>query len=136
MIDESDQLFINKQMEKPMDEQKTENWTSVDMYYKGFHIKKSFGENVNRVTIIKEINDLIEAGFQPSWNPDTNKASVAASTAQTAPQATPVPEDGYTVPCKVCGGATTYRTGVSKASGKPWKGYFCANKDHKPFFIK
>lgn len=112
-----------------MEENKTENWTSVDMYYKGFHIKKSFGENVNRVTIIKEINDLIEAGFQPSWNPDTNKASAPALKSE--------PEDTYTVPCKTCGGATTYKTGVSKASGKPWKAYFCnTNKEHKPFFIK
>lgn len=95
-----------------MDENKTENWTSVDMYYKGFHIKKSFGENVNRVTIIKEINDLIDAGFQPSWNPDTNKASVVTPTAQTAPQATQVPQtDDVSAICPIHNVTMTQREG-------------------------
>lgn len=82
-----------------MEENKTENWTSVDMYYKGFHIKKSFGENVNRVTIMSEIDALIQAGFQPSWNPDTNKASVPTN--QTTNQDTPTTQS---VVCPKCGG--------------------------------
>lgn len=40
------------------------------------------------------------------------------------------------VPCKACGGKTTYKEFTSKA-GNFVKGYFCnTNKDHKPFFVK
>lgn len=40
------------------------------------------------------------------------------------------------VPCKACGGKTTYKEFTSKA-GNFVKGYFCnINKDHKPFFVK
>lgn len=108
------------------------SWTSIDLYYKGFHVKKSLPQNVNRVTLMAEIDDLIKAGFQPSWNPDTNKASVVAPVVNSVV----TPEDDITVPCKECGGETTYREGVSKSSGKPWKAYFCKNKDHKPYFVK
>lgn len=48
-------------------------WTSIDLYYKGFHIKKSWPENVSRVVLMSEVDDLIKAGFKPSWNEDTNK---------------------------------------------------------------
>ena len=75
---------------------------------------------------------------------EMNKANVGSPSATTAPQpqvATPIPATdgpmaGNTVPCKQCGGATTYRSGVAKSTGKPWEAYFCADKSHKPFFIK
>ena len=35
-----------------------------------------------------------------------------------------------------CGGTRTYREGISKATGKPWKGWFCDNKDCKPEFLR
>lgn len=47
-------------------------WTSIDLYYKGFHIKKSFPQSLSRVDIIREITGFIEDGFEPSWNAETN----------------------------------------------------------------
>jgi len=49
----------------------------------------------------------------------------------------PVPEDNTDVYCKICGATTSYREGVAKSTGKPWKGYFCTeSREHKPFFLK
>lgn len=120
------------------------SWTSIDLYYKGFHVKKSLPQNVNRVTLMAEIDDLIQAGFQPSWNPDTNKASVVPPTPQTTvsgqsiAQGSQTPtDDGLKVLCKGCKSDTTYRTGFNKETGKPWKGYFCNSKcGAKPYFVK
>lgn len=80
MFTQEDKDYINKQkLGEPMEPQE-ESWTSVDAYYKGFHIKKSWGKNVSRVILMADIDDLIKAGFTPSWNQETNKA-----------MATPVP---------------------------------------------
>ena len=49
------------------------NWTSIDLYYKGFHIKKSFPKNMKLDLLVKSIEKAISAGFTPSWNEDTNK---------------------------------------------------------------
>lgn len=140
LLTKGDQEFIIKQQEKPMEPQE-ENWTSVDAYYRGFHIKKSWGKNVSRVVLMAEIDDLLKAGFKPSWNDDTNKASVVNPTPQTPAQKyvdTKPVDDELLVPCKECGGATTYREGVSKTTGKPWKAYFCDDKSKqcKPYFAK
>lgn len=56
------------------DEVKLQNWTSLDLYYKGFHIKKSISENITPEMLIKKIEGYLEAGFMPSWNNDTNKS--------------------------------------------------------------
>lgn len=49
------------------------SWTSIDMYYKGFHVKKSIPQNVKFRDVIKSIEKAIELGFEPSWNTETNK---------------------------------------------------------------
>jgi hypothetical protein len=54
--------------------QKEPSWTSVDLYYKGVHIKKSVPDNIKIEILKKTIDEYLEAGFQPSWNQDTNKA--------------------------------------------------------------
>ena len=48
------------------------NWTSFDLYYQGFHVKKSIPENVDLETIKKTIDRAKDLGFEPSWNQDTN----------------------------------------------------------------
>jgi hypothetical protein len=53
--------------------EKEPSWTSVDLYYKGFHVKKSMPHNISAESIIASIEDHIKAGFTPSWNADTNK---------------------------------------------------------------
>lgn len=49
------------------------SWTSIDMYYKGFHVKKSMPNNIKPEELIKGIEGYIKAGFEPSWNTETNK---------------------------------------------------------------
>ena len=36
-----------------------------------------------------------------------------------------------TIPCPICKQPMTPKQGISK-TGKPWKGYFCSNRDHPP----
>ena len=54
------------------------SWTSMDVYYKGFHIKKSFPNNISSDVLMKTVESLIEKGFEPSWNNDTNRAIASA----------------------------------------------------------
>ena len=52
----------------------TNAWTSVDLYYKGFHVKKSIPANISPAFVIEKIEEYIKLGFEPSWNMDTNKS--------------------------------------------------------------
>ena len=61
------------------------NWTSIDLYYKGFHVKKSLSENVKVEELIKAIEVYIKAGFEPSWNSATSKEHLDAPKATTEP---------------------------------------------------
>ena len=49
------------------------NWTSIDFYYKGFHVKKSVPQNVELKDVVGSIEKAIGLGFEPSWNAETNK---------------------------------------------------------------
>lgn len=52
--------------------EETTSWTSIDLYYKGFHVKKSVPENHSFQDIKKVIDKAIDEGFEPSWNKDTS----------------------------------------------------------------
>lgn len=80
---------------------------------------------------------LAFAGYAGSEIASANEMAKIPPKPATAPQpASEGPMEGNTVPCKQCGGPTNYREGVSKASGKPYKGYFCAtSREHAPFFV-
>ena len=54
--------------------QKEPSWTSIDLYYKGFHVKKSFPNDYSIEKVIKFIEDAEALKFNPSWNQETNKA--------------------------------------------------------------
>jgi hypothetical protein len=49
------------------------SWTSVDLYYKGVHVKKSVPSNIKIDLLKQTIDSYLDAGFKPSWNEDTNK---------------------------------------------------------------
>ena len=51
------------------------SWTSVDLYYKGVHVKKSVPEKMGIEVLKETIDKYLESGFKPSWNEDTNKAT-------------------------------------------------------------
>ena len=110
-----------------MNEENT-SWTSVDLYYDGFHIKKSFPENVKLEALIKSIENAKELGFQPSWNQDTNK-QLTQSTA---------PVDPNTPMCGVHNVPMTQRpAGVSKTTNKPYPAFWaCPNKMPDGSFCK
>lgn len=98
------------------------NWTSIDLYYKGFHVKKSIPENVKFEDVIKSIEKAIELGFEPSWNTETN--------AKQDPIARATANEGKLLTCKICGADAERKSGTSK-SGRDWSGVFCKeNKDH------
>jgi hypothetical protein len=63
--------------------------------------------------------------FMSAEDDDGEKATSHATPPKTTPS---------DVKCAVCGGNTTYKSGV-KADGKKWGGYFCANKDHAPKWV-
>lgn len=94
------------------------SWTSIDFYYKGFHIKKSVPSSYKANQIIKIIDKYEAKGFEPSWNADTNKQVKNGGS-----------EKKFT--CEVCGADATYKSGVSEKTGKEWKAVFCSeNKAH------
>jgi hypothetical protein len=113
-----------------MEENKDTSWTSIDLYYKGVHVKKSIAENIKTDALIKVIDTYLDAGFKPSWNEDTNKVALTPSeTPQNAPQKA-------TRPCshEGCTGIQTLNSGISKKTGKPWKAWFCSvSEDHAEF---
>lgn len=69
------------------------NWTSIDMYYKGFHVKKSWPKSMKAEKIIKIIDKAIDLNFVPSWNKDTTSEAL---------DPTWVREEDYGV-CAKCG---------------------------------
>lgn len=97
-------------------------WTSVDLYYKGVHIKKSIPSNI-KVEKLKETIDMyLEAGFKPSWNTETNGKHEQPTLLQR-----PCSHEG-------CQGTQSFRQGISKKTGKPWKAWFCdLVKEHGDF---
>ena len=97
-------------------------WTSIDLYYKGFHIKKSVPANFSADRIIEIIDEYIEKGYEPSWNQETNKGH--------DPIAKATQGQGKLYACKTCGADAEYKEGVSK-TGKTWKAIFCKEvKEH------
>ena len=99
-------------------------WTSIDLYYKGVHIKKSLPDNVKIEDLIRTVDTYLAAGFLPSWNVQTNNGH---STPQTPVVVPPVTVATYS--CKTCGQPANFKEG--NKNGKHWSGYFCtADKEH------
>ncbi len=58
----------------PVKEEPTETpWTSIDLYYKGFHIKKSLPHSLSPESLKESIDKYSAAGFEPSWNKATSE---------------------------------------------------------------
>lgn len=76
-----DALSNTNFIKEPMEEKTP--WTSMDLYYKGVHIKKSIPETIKVEDLKKTIDAYLDAGFKPSWNEDTNKT--ASQTSSSAP---------------------------------------------------
>lgn len=106
-------------------EEKNTPWTSLDLYYKGFHIKKSVPSSYKADQIIKIIDTYIEKGFEPSWNKDTSSEQLEKD-----PIMDMTKGQGKKYVCNTCGADAEYKEGISK-TGKAWKGIFCKEtKEH------
>lgn|SRR3990167_1912279 len=107
-----------------MEEQKP--WTSIDLYYKGFHIKKSVPDSYTADKIVKIINKYIKYGFEPSWNKETSDEQLIKDPIMNVTKG-----QGKSYSCDVCGADADYKEGVSSKTGKPWKAIFCKEvKEH------
>lgn len=62
--------------------EKENAWTSIDLYYKGFHVKKSIPANISPSFVVDKIEEYIKLGFAPSWNTGTNVANGHPETAE------------------------------------------------------
>jgi hypothetical protein len=77
----------------------------IDAYFKGFHcgitVRKEENSIIPSTKVVSIIESLIEKGFKPSWNEDTNKASlgspVAPKTAENPQEVCQHPQDRVTV---------------------------------------
>ncbi|HZX14957.1 MAG TPA: hypothetical protein VFF49_11235 [Thermodesulfobacteriota bacterium] len=104
---------------------KETSWTSIDLYYKGFHIKKSVPSSYKATQIVKIINTYIKRGFEPSWNKDTSEIQLNKDPIMNATSG-----QGKKYVCATCGADADYKEGISK-TGKPWRGIFCKEtKEH------
>ena len=56
-----------------MDDNLNTPWTSIDLYWKGVHVKKSMPEAINAKELAEVIDKYLKLGFTPSWNLDTAK---------------------------------------------------------------
>jgi hypothetical protein len=66
-------------------------WTSIDMYYRGFHCKKSVPDTFTPVELKAEIDKYADQGFLPSWNQTTNEAVAEKKETITKPEVKAVP---------------------------------------------
>lgn len=111
------------------------NWTSIDLYYQGFHVKKSIPQNKSLVAIKETIDEAIKAGFDPSWNIATSKEHLGSLPAS---EATTEPSKAITRSCphEGCTGTQTFRSGISKKTNKPYKVWFCDTVQEHADFVK
>ncbi len=127
-----DQEFINNNVPEaseeklPWEKDLPEAPVSINVrgYYKGFSVqitKRNAKGEVELTKIMTAIDNMIEKGFKPSWNDDTNGKVVKAEV--------------KTQGCPKCGGTRTFKEGVKKETGRHWAGWFCDNPDCKPEFI-
>ena len=89
-------------------------------YFKGYSVLITNRDpKVNVAPLLAKamngITWMIENGFKPSWNNETNSKSSSTPKIEVK-----------TKPCEQCGGTRKLVEGVSK--GKRWAGWFCQNE--------
>jgi hypothetical protein len=93
---------------------------TVRGYYQGFSVlitKRNADGTIKIDDIKKAIDNMIEKGFKPSWADATNKASTTKEVDKDVP---------------ICGEhhvPMTWKTGVGRASGKPYAFWACPQKN-------
>lgn len=131
----SDEI-TKQEIDEVLETKEETSWTSMDVYYKGFHIKKSFPSNVSSDTLIRTIDSLIEKGFKPSWNDETTQKALGQKTAVSGQQTASGKtldlsidgKSGQGGTCPVHGTKLEWKSGVSKA-GKPYAFWSCPTRN-------
>lgn len=118
-----------KAEEKPLPEAALS--VHIDAYLRGFHTGITIRKNDNTVIpvseIVQTITRLISSGFEPSWNKETTNGHLKA-------QITPMAQDvvdlvPVNATCPVHGTQMEWKTGVSKATGKPYAFWGCPTRN-------
>lgn len=105
---------------------------TIGSYYKGFSVlwtRRSADTKVSpRVGEIKDfIGKLIEAGYMPSWNLETNKASLGENKGIGIDLSIDG-EKGQGGVCPVHNVKLVYKSGISKKDNKPYAFWGCPEK--------
>lgn len=116
-----------KDMKDSMGE--TQDWTSMDLYYKGVHVKKSISIAI-KANALKDIIDIyLDAGFLPSWNAETNGKALQEPKVETPIPPTTVP----TVAIPIC---PIHNKEMIKRTGKYGEFWSCPTKDAQDNWCK
>lgn len=106
---------------------------NIGSYYKGFYVgwtrRSADGKVTPHVSGVKEfVEKLIEAGYVPSWNPETNKASLGENKGIGVDLSIDG-EKGQGGVCPVHGTKLVWKTGISKTTGKNYAFWSCPTKN-------
>ena len=124
-MENKDEAWIDEELEKKPELPEAPTSVTWKGYYKGFSVlvtKRDAKSSVMPLldSAMVSIEWMIEKGFQPSWNIETN---VKVANGQTK-----------TKVCASCQGEMEFREGVGKTSRKPFKMWKCKiNDDHVEF---
>ena len=129
MIDETDTAHVKddptENWDKPVEKELPEAPLSIhlDAYYKGFHagitLRSMDNSIIPALRITTAIQNLIKAGFEPSWNKDTSTAHLTKSGASGGTT------EAHKGNCRVHGVPFVHKEGISKKTGKPYSFWSC-----------
>ena len=112
----------------------------IDTYYKGFHsgitIRMTDNTTIPTSKIMRVIDSLINSGFQPSWNVETNNAHITpvkegfpndtiGSPKAEVPDITSLHQPS----CPKHGMTTKWKEGTSKKTGNPYAFWGCTSRN-------
>lgn len=125
-LPQEDQEWLNENVESPSEQPEAPASVTIKGYYKGFSVLITNRDPKVSVSpllakAINGINWMVENGFKPSWNDNTNGNALK--------------KEVKTQGCPKCGGTRTLREGISAKTGKKWSGWFCSNPECKPEFV-
>jgi len=95
------------------------------------HLKDKAGNRVDYMTGEKKCAELVEKYENVTMY--LHKHGFTQVGRENAPQATTEAQERF---CATCGEKMEIKTGTSKKTGKPWKGWFCSVKEHDPIWVK
>lgn len=95
----------------------------IDTYYRGFHIgftKRSSEDSVSNQVggVTQLIQSLIQKGFEPSWNKETNNNHIKKEE-----------PESKSPTCGIHGTPMVWKSGTSRTTNKPYAFWSCPTKN-------